>query len=277
MAADDASPALRFSVLGSSSSGNSTLVTDGTTTLLFDAGLPVNYTAENIRSMTGRDSLDGIMVSHEHSDHTRYLFAIARRYSCPVFVSQAVLWYLSGGSSVKVMTIRDRDPVRVKTLTVTPFVVPHDALDPFGFVIEGSGRSLGIVTDCGSLEGPTLDLLRDRDALVIESNYDDDMLLKGRYPAFLKARLGDPRGHLSRRMCRDIIRQIIGPRTRQVVLAHLSEENNDPLLALQTTLEAVGVCGLDIDVQVSYPRHPTRLVSIGCPPDAQVAFDQRLH
>ncbi|MCU0799018.1 MAG: MBL fold metallo-hydrolase [Candidatus Thermoplasmatota archaeon] len=268
---------LRFSVLGSSSSGNCTLVTDGATTLLFDAGLPINYTALNILSMTGREALDGIMVSHEHSDHTRYLFALAKKYSCPVFVSQAVLWYLSGGPSVDMRTMRDREPMTINTLTVTPFVVPHDALDPFGFIIDGAGRSLGIVTDCGSMDGPTLELLRDRDALVIESNYDADMLLNGRYPAFLKDRIGDPRGHLSNQMCGDIIRQIIGPRTRQVVLAHLSEENNDPLLALQTTLEAVGASGMDIDVQVSYPRHPTRLVSVGCLPDAQAPFDTRPH
>ncbi len=266
---------LRFSVLGSSSSGNCTLVTDGRTTLLFDAGLPVNYTAEHIISMTGRDTLDGIMVSHEHSDHTRYLFPLAKRYCCPIFVSQAVLWYLSSGPSVEVRTMRDREPVRINTLEVTPFVVPHDALDPFGFIIEGAGRSIGIVTDCGSMDGPTLDLLRDRDAIVIESNYDGDMLQNGRYPAFLKERIGDNRGHLSNKMCGDIIRQVLGPRTRQVVLAHLSEENNDPLLALQTTLEAVGGRGLDIDVQVSYPRHPTRLVSVGYPPNAQTGLDTR--
>ena len=251
---------MRFCVLGSSSAGNSTLVTEGPTTILVDAGLPVGYTAERIMSITGKEELDAIFVSHEHSDHTRNLFALAKKYGCPVYLSSPVAWYLGRRDDVEVLEIRDRWQIEIGAIRVTPFIVSHDAIDPFGFVIEGSEGSLGLVTDLGCFDENTMDILKDREGLIIESNYDLDMLVNGRYPNYLKKRIQNGKGHLSNQQCRDLLKEVIGPRTKEIVLAHLSEENNDPLLAIETSMEAIREDGPNL--HISYPKHPTSILDL---------------
>ncbi|MGA1792499.1 MAG: MBL fold metallo-hydrolase [Thermoplasmatota archaeon] len=250
---------LSFSVLGSSSSGNCTLVTDGETTVLMDAGLPVKFTAEKVNEITGSDRVDGIFVSHEHSDHTRNLFPLARRFSCPVYLSPPVSWYLGQEDDIEIREIRDGVKIEIGALNITPFLVPHDAIDPFGFIVEGNGGSLGLITDLGAVDERIVEILKDREGLVIESNHDSEMLLNGLYPSYLKRRIMEQNGHLSNQQCRDLLDKVIGPHTRDIVLVHLSEENNDPLLALETSLEAVQLKGGGVNLHVSYPRTPTEL------------------
>jgi phosphoribosyl 1,2-cyclic phosphodiesterase len=251
---------MRFCVLGSSSSGNSTLVHEGDTSILIDAGLPVRYTIDKIMEITGRMSLDGIFVSHEHSDHTRNLFALAKRLQCPVYLSSPVSWYLGKREDVEIIELRDRWSFELGCLRITPFIVSHDAIDPFGFIVEGEYGSMGLVTDLGCFDENTMDILRDREGLVIESNYDLDMLVNGRYPNYLKKRIQNGKGHLSNQQCRDLLKEIIGPKTTDIVLAHLSEENNDPLLAIETSMEAIGEKGPNL--HVSYPKHPTEIMDL---------------
>jgi phosphoribosyl 1,2-cyclic phosphodiesterase len=250
---------LSFSVLGSSSSGNCTLVTDGSTSILIDAGLPVRYTAKKVEEMTGSAEVQGIFVSHEHSDHTRNLFPLAKRFSCPAYLSPPVSWYLGSSNDIDVVEIKDGAPIEIGNLKVTPFLVPHDAIDPFGFIIEGRGGSMGLITDLGNASDRIVELLHDREGLVIESNHDTGMLENGRYPGYLKRRILDEKGHLSNQQCGDLLSRVVGPRTRDIVLVHLSEENNDPLLAIETSLEALQQNGYDADLHVSYPRNPTQL------------------
>lgn len=254
---------MRFCVLGSSSSGNSTVIFDDETTILIDAGLPVNYTSERISSITGRDSLDGIFVSHEHSDHTRNLFPLAKRYGCPVHLSSPVYWYLGKRSDLDVREISDGDRIVIGGMTIIPFIVPHDAIDPFGFIVESGSGSIGVMTDLGCVDHRIRDLLRNREGLVVESNYDLDMLVNGRYPNYLKKRIQNGKGHLSNQQCGDLLRDIVGPSTKEIVLAHLSEENNDPLLALETSLEVIQDLKADPNLHVSYPRHPTSVLDLG--------------
>lgn len=253
---------LSFSVLGSSSSGNCTLVTDGSTSILLDAGLPVRYTAQKVMEFTGEEKIDGIFVSHEHYDHTRNLFALAKRFSCPVYLSSPVSWYLGSFDGVKINEIKDGFPVEMGNIRITPFLVPHDAIDPFGFIVEGSGGSMGLITDLGNVSDRIIDLLRNREGLVIESNHDDEMLQNGRYPNYLKRRIMDEKGHLSNQQCSDLLCQVVGPKTRDIVLVHLSEENNDPLLALETSLEALQQKDFNVNLHVSYPRNPTQLYQL---------------
>ncbi|MBN1390256.1 MAG: MBL fold metallo-hydrolase [Candidatus Thermoplasmatota archaeon] len=250
---------LSFSVLGSSSAGNCTLVTDGETTILLDAGLPVRFTASKVLQLTGKERVDGIFISHEHSDHTRNLFPLARRYSCPVYLSAPVSWYLGENRGLDIREIKDGCPVRTGTLTITPFLVPHDAISPFGFIVDGKETSMGLVTDLGAVDERIVDLLSDREGLVIESNHDVQMLQDGIYPAYLKKRIMDGNGHLSNKQCRDLLDRIVGPRTRDIVLVHLSEENNDPLLALETSMEVLRGKEGPINLHVSYPMTPTEL------------------
>ena len=217
------------------------------------------WPAEKVDEITGSDRVDGIFVSHEHSDHTRNLFPLARRFSCPVYLSPPVSWYLGQQDDIEIREIKDGVKIEIGALKITPFLVPHDAIDPFGFIVEGKGGSLGLITDLGAVDERIVEILKDREGLVIESNHDSEMLLNGLYPSYLKRRIMEQNGHLSNQQCRDLLDKVIGPRTRDVVLVHLSEENNDPLLALETSLEAVQLKGGGINLHVSYPRTPTEL------------------
>jgi len=250
---------LSFSVLGSSSSGNSTLVTDGTSSILLDAGLPVKYTLKMVEKLTGDLHIDGIFISHEHSDHTRNLFPIAKRFSCPVFLSAPVSWYLGKDYGAQMIEITDGKPVQINEMRITPFLVPHDAIDPFGFIVGSGKHSMALITDLGNVDEHIVELLKDREGLVIESNHDMDMLMNGRYPEYLKRRIIDRKGHLSNQQCRELLEKVIGPSTRDIVLVHLSEENNDPLLAIETSIEAVGNFSPAPNLHISYPRDPTEL------------------
>jgi len=115
------------------------------------------------------------------------------------------------------------------------------------------------VTDLGGVDERIVGILKDREGLVIESNHDSEMLLNGAYPSYLKRRIMEPNGHLSNQQCRDLLDQVVGPRTKDVVLVHLSEENNDPLLALETSMEAIHRKGSCVNLHISYPRTPTHL------------------
>jgi len=254
---------MKFCVLGSSSSGNSTLIMENGTSILVDAGLPVGYTSSKIREITSSDSLDAIFVSHEHSDHTRSLFPLAKRYSCPVYLSQPVYWYLGKRNDHEVRRLSDGVPVDVGDIRVTPFIVPHDAIDPFGFIVEGLEGSLGIVTDLGRVDDNICSRLRNMQGLVVESNYDPDMLVNGRYPNYLKKRILDGTGHLSNQQCSELLSEVVGPETLEIVLAHLSEENNDPLLAVETSMQVLEETAGTPNIHVSYPRHPTRVMELG--------------
>lgn len=260
MKADDLSiDGLSFCVLGSSSSGNSTLVTDGRTTILLDAGLPVRYTAAKVQEITGKEEVDGIFVSHEHSDHTRNLYPLAKRFSCPVYLSPPVSWYMGKQEGIEVREIYDGKVQMIGDLEIRPFIVPHDAIDPFGFVVKSGGRSMALITDLGNVDDDIVEIMMNREGLVIESNHDMDMLLNGRYPGYLKRRIIDRKGHLSNQQCCDLLGKVIGPNTMDIVLVHLSEENNDPLLAIETSLEALNCSEHEPCLHISYPKEPTQL------------------
>ncbi|MFO8051665.1 MAG: MBL fold metallo-hydrolase [Thermoplasmatota archaeon] len=250
---------LSFSVLGSSSSGNSTLVTDGSSTILLDAGLPVRYTVRMVEELTDGSGVDGIFVSHEHSDHTRNLFPLAKRFSCPVYLSPPVAWFMGSGHTAEVRELHDGRSVEVGEMKVVPFLVPHDAIDPFGFVVSSGESSMALITDLGNVDDGIVEVMRNRDGLVIESNHDTDMLMCGRYPKYLKRRIMDRKGHLSNQQCQELLERVIGPRTRNIVLVHLSEENNDPLLAMETSMEVVGSRDPPPELHISYPRDATSL------------------
>jgi phosphoribosyl 1,2-cyclic phosphodiesterase len=247
---------LSFKVLGSSSSGNSTLITCGERSILIDAGLPLSYVQDMVP-----ERIEGIFVSHEHVDHVRCLKPIAKALTAPVYLSSPVEFCLRLDQDIVTEKLSDGRPIRVGPFTVIPFLVSHDALEPYGFVVEAEGRSLGIVTDLGWVQEEVVDRLRGRDALIVESNYDRDMLMRGPYPQGLKTRIMKEKGHLSNVQCRDLIERTIGSRTKEVVLAHLSEENNDPLLAMEASLPALRTWE-GSTLRLSYPRHPTPLLRL---------------
>ena len=232
---------LSFTLLGSGSSGNTTLVSDGTAHILVDVGLSGRETARRLRECgLEPEDVSAIVVSHEHGDHCRGVAPFAKDLDIPVFMTDEVFRSSKMNlNPAKHRPIRPGEQFAVYGICFTCFSVPHDSVDPLGFIIEKSGIKLGIVLDLGYLSNLVLERLKGCDGIVMESNHDVQMLKVGPYPWSLKQRVMSRRGHLSN----DSVAQYLGNdfdgKARHVVLAHLSKNNNLPELALLSAQRAL--------------------------------------
>ena len=230
---------LKFSVLGSSSAGNCTYVATDKTAVLVDAGLSAHETCERLASLgaTPKD-LQGVLVTHEHSDHTSGLRVLQRHYSVPLYANSGTIEGYDARAEERlawqVFTTGASFPVG--DLLVEPFSVPHDTLDPVGFLLHGDGATLGVVTDMGITTTLIRARLRRCDAIVIESNHDVYLLRQSKRPWPLKQRILGPQGHLSNDDCAALVTELaVDSLLQLVVLAHLSCECNEPGLARRVT------------------------------------------
>lgn len=218
-------------VLASGSRGNSTYITDGSTSILVDAGLSG---AEIERRLTSKgispDSLDAILISHEHSDHIHGAGVLSRRYNIPVYINPKTREASSSriGTLDLISYFECGSLFNIKTLTVHPFSISHDAIDPSGFTISKNGIKIGMATDLGIATSLVKEHLKDCDLLIIEANHDSDMLINGPYPWHLKQRVKSRTGHLSNLDAKELLQEIIHPGLKHVILAHLSQKNNMP-------------------------------------------------
>ena len=236
------SPALRFRVLGSGSAGNATLVESGETRVLIDAGLGPRILAERLQSVgVDPESLAAIFVSHEHSDHARGAAAFSARWGVRLVGTRGTYAAAGfGAEDIAGYDILDGGAARILgALTITGIPIPHDAAEPLAFVVAAGGASLGHATDFGHVSRGVIDAFRGCDALLIESNYDPDMLRRGPYPWSLKERILGAHGHLSNGDVARYLGQGLGESCRTVVLAHLSQKNNHPEVAHLCASEAL--------------------------------------
>jgi len=228
-------------VLGSSSSGNSTLVEADGSCVLVDAGFSCREITRRL-SAVGADpsDLEAVVVTHEHTDHISGVRVLARRHDLPVLSTPGTL---KGASrhlqGVDVRPIAYGETFQQGPFAVTLVPIPHDALEPSAVRLEVLDRRLMVATDIGHFPGSLIEQAQDVDAMVLESNHDEGMLRNGPYPEFLKRRIRGPNGHLSNSETALALRAILGPHTKAVLLAHLSQRNNTEDLALQTVLTGV--------------------------------------
>jgi len=223
---------VKVCLLASGSKGNTVFVETGSTRLLVDAGLSATEILRRL-ALIGVDStqLDGILISHDHGDHTRGAGTLARRLKIPLLVSypthkvmeksfrKAPLTEFESGYS---FTFRD--------LLIDPFPITHDAVDPVGFIIYGPEGRIGIATDLGIVTRLVNEKLQQCRVLVLEANHDPDMLMNGPYPWHLKQRIKSRHGHLSNDESMQLLEDLLHQDLAGVFLAHLSEVNNDPHL-----------------------------------------------
>lgn len=245
---------MRVCTLASGSSGNSLLIETGETKILVDAGISLRQIKLRLEVLdVDIQDIDGVIVTHEHSDHT----AALPRLKTPVHVASSTthLWKdklndMMGFASDCAFSIRD--------LMVTPFSVPHDALDPVGFTIESEkGEKIGIVTDIGSVTGLVKERLKGCNILVIEFNHCSDILLYSHYPWDLKQRIKGRLGHLSNIQGAELLQNLLHGGLKHVVLAHLSQVNNKPEAAFKAAREALTRFGAENDVGVSVAPRKT--------------------
>lgn len=225
--------------LRSGSSGNSIFVRAGATRLLVDAGVTAKTIDLALHEIgENANALDGILVTHEHSDHIAGIGVMMRRHKVPVYANEAT-WQAMWAGLGKV----DESLVRIlKTghesvigdLSLKSFTTPHDAAASVGYRIETPRGAVSVFTDVGSLQEHLLEAVSGSKIIYIEANYDHAMLMGGIYPAMLKQRIASHHGHLSNDDCADAVCRLLEAGTSQFVLSHISKDNNFPELALQT-------------------------------------------
>ncbi len=231
--------------LQSGSNGNCIYVEANGVRLLFDAGISGKRAAERLAA-AGRDirDVDAVIISHDHCDHVRWAGVFSRKFSLPVCVTSATLqaaaekYDLGQINDIRHFTVGEAmafGPVRVETIAT-----PHDGVDGAAFVVDDGMRRLGILTDLGFVFGGLDEVVASLDAAVIESNYDGGMLDGGTYPAFLKQRIRGPGGHISNVESAQLLLRAASRRMEWACLAHLSEQNNNPQLAMRTHRDIVG-------------------------------------
>ncbi|MBD3349296.1 MAG: MBL fold metallo-hydrolase [Candidatus Eisenbacteria bacterium] len=249
---------LRVSILASGSSGNAILVSSEETHLLVDAGISARRVAAGARAAgVDPDDLAAVVVTHEHSDHVSGLGPVARRFGLPVYATGGTHDGMRGraGTIPQRVYIEPGREFRIGELSVVPFVTSHDCAEPVGFSIADSGGRLTVATDLGLVSGAVRRHLRDSDCVVLEFNHDEQMLRTGAYPWRLKKRIASNVGHLSNVAAAAEIAALRDAPVADLVLAHLSEENNVPELAVAAASEALSRGGRrDVEVHVAEQR-----------------------
>ncbi len=250
--------------LASGSRGNAIYISDGTTSILVDAGLSG---IELARRMQRRglcpERLDAILVSHEHADHIHGVGVLCRRYKLPVFMTEKTRSALppSIGKLADIRQVVSGQPLAIGGLLLEAFAVSHDASEPSGFTFSSNGLKIGLATDLGIATALVRERLKGCRLLIVETNHDRKMLEEGPYPWPLKQRIQSRLGHLQNEASRDLLAALVHDRLSHVVLAHLSQTNNTPEKALSAVAPALN--GSRAKLTVALQDVPGRPIVIG--------------
>ena len=239
-----------FCSLYSGSSGNSMFIASDKAKILIDAGLPgkkIDSALAEIGENPG--DIDGIFITHEHSDHIKGVGVISRKYDVPIYAN-AKTWEAMSSSIGKIkehnIKIMDRRSiVDIKDLSIKSFVIPHDAVSPVGYTVCSGEHKVSVATDFGTYTEEIHNNIKDSKVILLESNHDINMLKFGPYPYNLKRRILSEVGHLSNEACGEAIVSIAKEGLgKRIILGHLSSTNNNPDLAIQTVLSVITEKGL---------------------------------
>jgi phosphoribosyl 1,2-cyclic phosphodiesterase len=231
--------------LQSGSNGNCMYVESGEVRLLFDAGISGKQIRQRL-ARYGKNVLDAtaVVISHDHVDHSRSLGILQRLFHLPVYVTETTLTATRSrtdlGKLGEVRHFVSGATLRFGHVSVETIPTPHDGADGVAFVVDDGKCRLGILTDLGHVFGELEPVIRSLDAVLLESNYDPEMLSAGPYPVWLQDRISGPGGHLSNLEAAELLLRAASPRMQWTCLAHLSRDNNTPELALQTHRSILG-------------------------------------
>ena len=244
---------MQVSILASGSKGNSVYVELDGTRLLVDAGISAARIKKGLdRHGVDLQSIDAVLVTHEHIDHVRGLKTLSKQYRLPILATQGTLENIDGGAAFADDMHVVTGDFSIGEVRVQPFATSHDAAEPCGFRIEGSS-CFTLATDLGLVTDGVQAAIEGADVLVLEANHDPEMLRRGGYPWTLKRRILSDRGHLANNEAAWALMRM-KKRPRKVYLAHLSEENNRPALAHNTVQEILSGHGVLIDVEACLPE-----------------------
>jgi|AntRauTorcE11897_2_1112592.scaffolds.fasta_scaffold00001_482 phosphoribosyl 1,2-cyclic phosphodiesterase len=230
---------MKIVTLASGSKGNSTYIQTEQAKVLVDAGLTLKQLELRL-SVIGVNpaDIDAICITHEHSDHIKGVSFFARKYGTKIYAHN-YLWQILGAKLKKIniseQVVFFSDDFFIKDLTVSSFELPHDSVYCVGYSFLNNGKKISIATDLGYTNDRILEKLKNSTLVILEANYDEHLLVKNpKYPIYLKNRITSNKGHLSNVNAAQVILQLMKYNVKQVVLAHLSEENNAPEMAYST-------------------------------------------
>ena len=262
---------IKFCSLFSGSSGNCIFIGDDRTKILIDAGLSGKRIISALDSIGENPSeVSAILVTHEHSDHTKGVGILSRKFDIPVFANENT-WSAMEPELGKI-ELKNRvcfttgQNFSIGSIDVRPFMIPHDATEPVGFSFFAGNRKITSATDIGHMNMPLLRELENSELLLLESNHDIEMLKVGPYPWHLKKRVMGDNGHLSNDMAGKVIAYLAEKGTKNFFLGHLSRENNFPELAYQTVCNALSdkkICaGEDVMLEVAYRDRTGKIIQL---------------
>lgn len=252
---------IKFQSIVSGSSGNCILFCCNKTKILIDCGISGKKITAYLNDMgINPCEIDKILVTHEHIDHTNGVGIISRKFDIPVLASEGT-W-----EGMEIGKIKDENMfwfAKNKTfdigdVRITPFDIPHDAMQPTGYVIEAEGRKVAIATDIGHITDTVTDSLTGCEAVILEANYDEHMLQSGPYPQNLKKRISGKNGHLANKDAGTLAAYLAKNGTKHIMLGHLSNENNSPEIAFSEVARELDFGGIQVgkDVMLSVaPRY----------------------
>lgn len=254
---------MHYAALASGSKGNCHAFCDGERTLLLDAGLSLKQVRLRMEAV-GLDhhTIKAVALTHEHSDHIGAVGVMLRNTDWAFLITPETKTAVERIHGIEIprhrwIPLRAGFAVDWCGWRVHPFTLPHDASDPVAYRVESNGFNAAVVTDLGHPTALVLDHCHDLDLLVLEANHDVDMLREGEYPPALKARILSRVGHLSNGSMAELLASVLSPRLKTVVMAHLSEQNNDPELV--RVVAAQVLLGWGISLHLAHQRDPLRL------------------
>lgn len=238
---------MKVCVIASGSSGNCTFIEIGGMKLLVDAGISARRIVNGLREIEENiDDIEGVFVTHEHRDHVQGIPTLIEKYGLRLFSNRETVKHLPFEISYKQWYELTREPFVMGDVKVQPFSVNHDAADPVAYTFQNHKNSVAVVTDVGSVTSLVREQLAKIEVIVVEANYDYQMLLNGPYPWDLKQRILSRLGHLSNIETGELISEIVHENLKQIFLAHRSENNNDEILCRDTVHTVLDEKGVNI-------------------------------
>ena len=252
---------IKFQSIVSGSSGNCTLVCCNKTKILIDCGISGKKVTAYLNDMgISPCEIDRILVTHEHIDHTNGVGILSRKFNIPIIASEGTWAGMEIGkiSEENQEIFLKNKSMEIGDFKITPFEIPHDAMQPTGYVIEAENKKFAVATDIGHITNTVTDNLVGCDAVILEANYDEHMLQTGPYPQKLKTRISGSKGHLANKDAGNLATYLAKNGTKHIMLGHLSNENNSPEIAFSEVARELEFGGMQPgkDVMLSVaPRY----------------------
>lgn len=259
---------LRFLSLASGSSGNCYYLGNSRYGILIDAGIGIRSIKKTLKENNiPLESIIGLFITHDHADHIKAAGCLGEKYHIPVYSTEKIhagmnrSYCMTEKIASSKHVIEKEKPLKLQDFVITSFEVPHDGIDNIGYLIEYNNQKFAFATDLGYIPEHVANYLRQADYLVIEANYDEEMLRHGSYPYHLKYRIANKNGHMNNAETADFLAHNITSQLKYIFLCHLSKENNHPDLAYKTiehrlTQEGIRI-GEDVQLITLKRNHPT--------------------